>query len=124
MESNTFNIKSLVAFLSILVAVSFIGVYRSCTVQKEGNYTIATVYKLEGARGGSKIHIEYYVKGKRYTGSYISDQEIDKKVGRRFFLQYLPSQPNRCHIEGVLVPDSITEAPPEGWQELPIIATP
>lgn len=124
MKSKTFNIKSLVAFLSILAAISFIGVYRSCTVQKDGRYTIATVYKIEGARGGSKIHIEYYVEEIRYTGSYISDRKIDKKIGRRFFLQYLPSQPSRCYIEGILVPDSITKAPPEGWKELPITPNP
>lgn len=89
--------------------------------KKKGVYTIATIYNIEGARGGIKTYFEYYVYGKRYTSSGVVSKNKEKEtIGKRYFVQYLASQPNRCYMEGIPVPDSITEAPIGGWTEIPI----
>lgn len=117
------NRKSNIILVSILVIVSCIGFYRSCTVQKEGVFTIATIYNIEpAARSGLIFDFKYMFYGKEYksrAGASYDDLSM-KDEGKRVFIQVLPNDPSRCFMTDIQVPDSITEAPSEGWEKLPI----
>lgn len=118
------NRKSLLLGLLIIIVICIVGFYRSNTVEKDGVYTIATVYNIEKTRGGRHYNFSYIVNDVQYNSYAISTIKTLQDEGKRFFIQFLPNNPERCLMTDIRVPDSITEAPPEGWKELPIIATP
>lgn len=118
------NKKSLFLLFGIILVICLIGFYRSDTVAKEGVYTITTIYKVQGARGGLRVDFRYTFGNKEYTGYTVNSSYSHNDAGKRLFIQVLPSDPERCLITDIPVPDSIIEAPPEGWKELPVIATP
>jgi hypothetical protein len=106
--------------IPIIILIGLIGTYRSCTVQKKGIYTIATIYNIEGGRGGMAFDFKYDFQSKEYK-SYASGSDIKRSdEGKRFFIQVLPNDPERCKMTNIRVPDSITQAPYSGWKELPI----
>ncbi|MBD8347026.1 hypothetical protein [Dysgonomonas sp. HGC4] len=115
------NKKSLFLLFGIILTIGLIFTYRSDTVEREGRYTIATVYKVQGARGGLRIDYEYIFQDQSYTGYAVSTSYSHNDVGKRLFIKVLPNDPDRCLITDIRVPDSITEAPVEGWVELPVI---
>lgn len=114
------NKKSLFLLLVAIIIICIIEFYRSGVVAKEGVYTIATIHKVQGARGGLRIDFSYVFDNKNYTGYAVNSSYSRNDVGKRFFIQVLPNDPERSLITDIEVPDSITEAPPEGWEKLPI----
>lgn len=121
MSNNKANKKSLFLLFGIILTIGLIGTYRSETVAKEGVYTITTIYKVQGARGGLRVDFRYTFGNKEYTGYAVNSSYSHNDVGKRLFIKVLPSDPDRCLITDIRVPDSITEAPVEGWVELPVI---
>ncbi len=90
--------------------------------KKYGRYTIATIYKTNGARGGVQYYFYYFYKGKKYKGDTISSYVHLGDEGNRLFIQFLEANPNRCIIVSntFLVLDNIKVAPEDGWEELPV----
>lgn len=115
------NKKSLFFGLGIILLVGLIGTYRSCTVNNEGVYTIATVYNFKIVRGGIGFDFKYIFRGVEYRAYAVGsvNNTSMKDEGKRFFIQVLANDPERCLITSIQVPDSIIEAPSEGWKELP-----
>lgn len=124
MDYKKVNKKSLFLGLSIIIIVGLVYTYRSDIVKKEGVYTIATVYNIEERGGGRRNDFSYSFKGKTYESYGMSPYIHMSDEGKRFFIQILTNDPSRCFMTRIRVPDSITEAPLEGWKELPIITTP
>ncbi|MEN9919799.1 MAG: hypothetical protein RL662_2235, partial [Bacteroidota bacterium] len=87
------NKKTLAIGLGIIACISSIGFYRSCTVQKEGVYTIATLYSIRGTRGGRLFFFDYTIGGKKYNSSGVSPDIKHSDEGKRFFIQVLPNDP-------------------------------
>ncbi|MEN9919798.1 MAG: hypothetical protein RL662_2234 [Bacteroidota bacterium] len=114
------NKKTLAIGLGIIACISIVGIYRSHTVEKEGVYTIATLHNITGARGGVSYAFEYSYGGKNYDSFANSSEKKHSDEGKRFFIQVLPNDPERCKMTNIRVPDSITQAPYNGWKELPI----
>lgn len=119
-QKKKINKKSLIFGLGLIVLICFIGVYRSNTVEKEGVYTIATIYNIKKTRGGRGFDYMYIYKGRKYQAHGVAPYVYTKDEGVRFFIQILPNDPERRWFHDIRVPDSITEAPHEGWKELPI----
>ncbi|MDR0605080.1 MAG: hypothetical protein LBG80_12325 [Bacteroidales bacterium] len=108
--------------LGILILVCLIGyMYNYYPVNKYGIYTVGTVtdVKRTGGRVGPSCFFYFYYKGKRYEGSNPTNLK-KKDIGKRFYVQFLKDNPNRCGLEdNKPVPDCIKEVPPEGWAEIP-----
>lgn len=107
--------------VSILVFLGLIGTLRGCEVKEKGVYTIATVYNIDGGRSGRTFNFKYKFKGIEYESYAESpvDELSRSDEGKRFFIQVLTNNPKRCFMTSIPVPDSITEAPVNGWEEIP-----
>jgi hypothetical protein len=90
-------------------------------VSENGIYTVATVTNVEsaGRREGTSCYYYFYYKEKKYEGRNVTNL-TNKDIDKRFYVQFLEENPNRC---GILadkpVPDCITEVPSEGWEAIP-----
>ncbi|MCT4614862.1 MAG: hypothetical protein N4A49_08315, partial [Marinifilaceae bacterium] len=90
-------------------------------LEKNHRFTIGRIIKIEPVSGaGINALFIYYVKGKKYSGSYSVPDRIRKRVGRRFYVMFNPDNPDSCKLLfNKPVPQRIKEAPPEGWVEIP-----
>jgi hypothetical protein len=121
MKSKLFTNKvTIPAFFIMMTIIAGISIYRSCTVQKQGVYTIAILSNVTGTRGGVSFSFEYSYLDKKYSNFTVSPDMKRSDEGKRFFIQVLPNDPERCWVTNIRVPDSITQAPYSGWKELPI----
>jgi|SRR5690606_5939691 len=94
---------------------------RKLIVFERGVYSIAHITDFR--KEVRSWHYRYYFnfQGKTYKSrSYYT--RIDLVVGKNYFLLIDPKYPdlNNILLQPFPVPDSITEAPPQGWKELPI----
>jgi hypothetical protein len=95
----------------------FDGVRLIKQMEKHGNYTIATVYSVkDGLISGKKICISFKYKG--VTKKLDGDRYLEEFIGKRIFIQFQITDNGISYGESdCIVPDSITEAPPEGWSK-------
>jgi hypothetical protein len=114
------NKKSLLIGLGIIACVCFYGLYETYIVKKEGLCTIATIYNIKKARGGRSFDFKYSLNGVEYysmgTASYVKLSDNNE----RFFIYIMGNNPEKYKLTNIRVPDSITQAPYNGWKELPI----
>ncbi|MDR3025597.1 hypothetical protein [Chryseobacterium sp.] len=105
----------------VLISPLFWYVYYKQSPIEKGNYTIAYARKMYWPIISYKrIEYDYTVKGKNYeaTNIYALDPEI--KIPARYLVQFSLEDTSFSTIyPNIPVPDSIKEAPPEGWKELP-----
>lgn len=106
-----------------LIIIGFIclfGFYNSYKIKSNGVYGIATIYNIVVKKGGYYFDFDYAYQGHQYT-EYASSYQINKNdEGRRFFVLINSKNPTECLIDIRLpVPDSIAEAPFDGWTKLP-----
>ena len=114
---------ALLVVIGFLIVICIVGYMYNYPVNKYGIYTIAVItdVKYQGGRVGKSGFYYFYYQGNRYTGENITGDLITKNdIGKRFFVQFLKENPNRCGIcADKPVPDCITKAPPEGWEVIP-----
>jgi hypothetical protein len=107
--------------LAILIIVCLVGYMTNYyPVHKYGIYTVGTVtdVKRTGGYVGTSCYFYFYYMGKRYEGRNAT--ELKKKdIGKRFYVQFLKNNPNRCGCSDRPVPDCIKDVPPEGWEIIP-----
>ncbi len=89
-------------------------------LREKGRYTIGYIYKYRKRLKGADIsYYKYNVRNKLWYGSTI-DGESEELIHKRFFLRYVYDEINLSEILlEYPVPDSIKEAPPEGWKKKP-----
>lgn len=108
----------------ILGVIIFISVIIYSILQSEirlsNHYTIGTPTSI--SRGF--VDFYYYVNHKKYTSSITLEadpEEYPVNINKRYFVKFIKDKPSwgsMCVDKPV--PDSIKEAPPEGWIGLPI----
>ena len=89
-------------------------------LREKGRYTIGYIYKYRKRLKGADIsYNKYNVRNKLWYGSTI-DGESEELIHKRFLVKYVEGEEDLSEILLVYpVPDSIKEAPPEGWKKKP-----
>lgn len=115
------NIDKKYLGLIIVIIICAFGFYNRYKMKSNSVYCVANIYNITTKRGGHYFDFQYIYQGSIYTG-YASSYKINKNdEGRRFFVEVNSKNPDECLIDISLpVPDSISEAPYDGWKELPI----
>ncbi|NIF05916.1 hypothetical protein F3J23_10730 [Chryseobacterium sp. Tr-659] len=110
-----------IVFLLIVISPLFWYIYTKQSPIKEGNYTIAYATKMYWpVISYKRIEYNYNVDGKNYneTNIYALDPEV--KIPGRYLVQFSVKDHSFSTIyPNIPVPDSIKEAPKEGWKALP-----
>ncbi|WP_334127095.1 hypothetical protein, partial [Empedobacter brevis] len=108
--------------------------YFDNSTKENFRYSIATLTEINfiGKNSSNKIKFNYSYNENVYKGSYYFDNDstsyYDSKIGKRFLVKINNNEwvnklfsTSRLYINKP-VPDSIKEAPSEGWKELPVWA--
>ena len=90
-------------------------------LREKGRYTIGYIYQHSPHKGGATIHYKYKVGGKLYYSKDTAGGiKKNRLLEKRFLVRYVYDD---IDLEEILleypVPDSIKEAPPEGWKKMP-----
>ena len=90
-------------------------------LREKGRYTIGIVYDYSQYKGGASIYYEYKVGNKLYySNTAVGGIKKNKLLEKRFLVRYVYDDIDLSEILLVYpVPDSIKEAPPEGWKKMP-----
>ena len=120
---NNLNVKWIYTLrLCFFCAIILFAIWRSCRVSSDFRYTVATTTKLISTpRNHDAIEYTFSVNGKIYTsvGADIKKYNIQYPNGR-YFVKFPFKSPSANEIQWDLpVPDSIINAPKNGWKELP-----
>jgi hypothetical protein len=106
----------------IIVSLIPIGYYESYTTNqllKNGRFSICEITRVRIGKGGNRTWVKYSYKGINYDTDGIIPYEFVSlnDVGRRLFIQFLPSKPKDIYLyyKTINVPDSIMSAPDTGW---------
>lgn len=105
----------------ILIFPLFYYIYYKNEPIKKGNYTIGYVYKIYWPVISHKtIMFSYAVNNNSYTDTDVYNSNKKPEVGKRYLVQFSLEDNGMSDIfQDIPVPDSIKEAPSEGWKELP-----
>lgn len=110
--------------ITVLIVLIIMGVYcfwSDYKVRDKGVFTIGTLKKAEGARGGLRLYFTFNFKGVNYDMDYIEPiGSVHKSdIGKRFFIQVLPDNPNNQNrvVVNIRVPDDIEPVPFNGWSQ-------
>jgi hypothetical protein len=124
--SNNSNKISKYIILTAILAVVIIFLYgyfiNKPKFDKYGVYTIGTIIKIEAkAKSWPRVTYKYTFKSKEYIDSFLVNTEIwNYKENDRILIRTTSVDPNLSTVEDIIrIPDSIKEAPSEGWKELP-----
>ena len=108
---------------SIIIAFLYGQVIIAPKFEKKGRYTIGIFNKyLYKSAGAYDIFFSYKVKNTMFKNrtNYPSDDFDGSEVGKRFIVKYIEDEESLSYILlEYPVPDSIKEAPPEGWKKKP-----
>ena len=108
---------------SIIIAFLYGQFITAPKFRERGRYTIGIFYKYRYKKGGAyDIFYTYKVKNILFKGRYnYSSTNFDKSdLGRKFLVEYVDGEEDLSSIlMDCIVPDSIKEAPPEGWKKMP-----
>ena len=90
-------------------------------LREKGRYTIGIVYDYSQYKGGASIYYEYKVGNKLYySNTAVGGIKKNKLLEKRFLVRYVYDEIDLSEILlEYPVPDSIKEAPPEGWKKMP-----
>ncbi|WP_294273476.1 hypothetical protein [uncultured Chryseobacterium sp.] len=115
------NSKWNIVFFLVLISPIFWYVFYKQNPIKRGNYTIGYATDMYWPVVSYKrIRFNYNVKGENYetTNIYALDPEV--KIPARYLVQFsLEDNSFSTIYPNIPVPDSIRNAPPQGWKELP-----
>ncbi len=112
--------RTVIIIIGILIILSVIGFGNTWYIQSNGIYSIAVVRNIKGTRGGVSADSYYIYNGMKYQTHGVSGILQYSDEGKRFYIQFLASNPKRCKLHtDQPVPDCIGDPPPEGWKEIP-----
>lgn len=121
-ELNKIEVKPIhiLALLTIALFVAFI-VFKRNWLLRNHRFTIGVTIGTESAsRMGTYVDFTYNVSGIEYKGSRPLDGFRPESNGGRYYVMFSVDDPETEHILwDKPVPNSIKEAPMEGWSELP-----
>ena len=90
-------------------------------LREKGKYTIGIIYDYSQHKGGATIYYEYKAENKLYySNAGAGWKEKESLLEKRFLVKYVEGEEDISRIlPEYPVPDSIKEAPPEGWKKMP-----
>ena len=90
-------------------------------LREKGRYTIGYIYQHSRHKGGATIYYKYKVGGKLYYSKDTAGGiKKNRLLEKRFLVRYVYDEIDLSEILlEYPVPDSIKEAPPEGWKKKP-----
>jgi len=112
-------IGSILLFIIVLIWVGVV-IKNRVILNKEGVYSIGTTIGSHSTSKGVYVDYAFSFKGLNYTGSRQPESFNPIRSKGRYLVLVHPKDPT---INRILwdqpVPDHITEAPPDGWSEIP-----
>lgn len=117
--------------LGFIALYIFLNNYFDNSTQENYRYNIGTITKIDyiGKSSSNKVLFNYYQNDRLLNGSYQFNNDstlyYKSKIGSRFLIKINNNEwVNRLFFTSRLyinkpVPDSVKEAPSEGWKELP-----
>lgn len=120
-ESIKQNKWTLIIMGCFVVFFIFYSINKEQRLQKNHRYLLIRINKIEGAYHGEKVFFDFYYKKRSFHREDVIS--VNAAIGEYYFFKFNPENP--LGYANILfncpVPDSITSAPLEGWEELPII---
>ena len=117
------NKLKFIASTLFVLSITYIfarGCIQQSRLNNSGKFTIAHTVGSEFASRGPLIKIKFIVKGIEYSGKKRSLKYNPIIYDGRYFIKYLPSDPEINDIYwDKPVPDSLQFAPDEGWKSIP-----
>ena len=87
-------------------------------LREKGKYTIGYIYSPH--KGGASIYYKFKTGTKFYYSNTTSGKEKKYLINKKLLLIYVEGEEDISRIlPEYPVPDSIKEAPPEGWKKMP-----
>lgn len=119
-KTNTVIFVVAIVIVAILVIRTIIN---NNKLDEHGIYTLASLEKVESARGGMHVYFRFSWQNKAFTNSYIEDVGVFKEndIGKVYLMKFRADKPEGEFelLPEVVIPDSITKAPMEGWKTIP-----
>ena len=111
-----------ITLVAILGAFIYFKKQNSFTsILDNSRYSIGEIDKISYYKGQDYFHYIYYEKKIKYEAGIGESSSNNLFIGKRYFVIFEEGNPeNSMLLPFLFVPDSITEAPPEGWKEPPI----
>ncbi|MCE7864794.1 MAG: hypothetical protein DYG99_14740 [Bacteroidetes bacterium CHB5] len=113
------KIGTIILFV-VLVASLLTGLSNEIQLSLNYSYTVGTTIGYRKTSKGTLIDYKISVNNIEYDGTRDMLKYNPNTKGGRYYVKFLPSDPT---INRILwdqpVPDHITEAPPDGWSEIP-----
>jgi hypothetical protein len=118
-------------FVGILFLYFIVGKYFDFDTYKNYTYRTVILSKIEyvGSSSTNRIKFSYLINNKQYTGAYRFKNDSTDFYKERIGKKFLVKMNNKEWVNSIFftynlyidipVPDSIKEAPPGGWKELP-----
>ncbi|MBN2613570.1 MAG: hypothetical protein JXB00_18585 [Bacteroidales bacterium] len=110
---------SLVIFSSVIIYI--LGIYQRKELKKYSRYTIGYTNKvIQTTKLGKVLKYHYFINGEEYNGAKSNIKSNSVKLGERYYVIFSNKNPinSEIYLERT-VPDSIRNAPSEGWEEIP-----
>jgi hypothetical protein len=109
----------IICFVIILIYIQT--KIRNHIYKNYGHYTIGTtIYKYLTPVSGSYIRYSYKVRNIYYEKDAPYTNAYPKYPGGRYYVEFNNNKPSMSKLlENKPVPDSIKEAPPDGWSKIP-----
>lgn len=70
--------------------------YTTKILEKSDSYTIGTVSKITGAKGGLRIFVDFEFDSKKYQVNFIDGSDnvsTSQNLGKRYFIKFIPEHP-------------------------------
>lgn len=126
MKFEKFNLKKYLigigSFWAILLIIYIIRNKNHNDILEKPMYTIGKIYEIkEYTRVSDSYMYNYHVGEKELRKGISANSSNNLFIGTRYLVIFEKGKPkNAMLLPFLIVPDSILEAPSEGWKELPI----
>ena len=88
-------------------------------VAENGRYTLGTIKKIEGAKGGKIATVSFFYNRQEIIVKVNSYKVEDSDLGRKIFVKFSPSNPSTDGIFLLLDRKAVDIEPPiDGWETI------
>jgi len=125
------NWRKVTGIIFILCVIGFMifkyfeGKQKSIKLNEDHRYTVAVLTRYSSSTFGEKLFFSYKVQKhniKSIQNQSLTNNDFDKLKELHFYVMYCPEDPKVCVLFlNFPVPDSIKNAPPDGWSKMPAV---
>ena len=121
-NNKIFQIAGICLVIALPIAIAVISWHKTDELKNKHGFTIGIPFKHNIMPDGNELEYYYFVKGEKYiqTQSDFPCEKPKHALHKSFYVMFNPDNPkNSKLLLDYPVSDSITEAPPEGWDIIP-----